>query len=220
MKLFIMKLYDTRIFTLCLFNHLFFLLLIFSLVLASSLQCRAQDDLSPFAYSTVKMTGQLKKDGDKWILDGRVSVDAKGFELSESAVEMVGVLYSVPKDRKPYFSALKIKNMKSGEFSIEKYDKPILMNGKKPRIIEQHPIAGNSRFIDYFDGPLGQIVIYFEDEKEYNVYRYLKELTEVTLEGTLTPAFAHPKGPGKDKVKQFFGFQMKVEKVKLTESGR
>lgn len=214
-----MRILATRIFALSLLNHLFLLLLVFSLVLASSLQSRASDDLSPFAYSTVKMTGQLKKDGDKWILGGRVSVDAKGFELSESAVEMVGVLYSVPKDRKPYFSALKVKNMKAGEFSVEKYDKPILMKGKKPRIIEQHPIAGNSRFIDYFDGPLGQIVIYFEDEKEYNVYRSLKELTEVTLEGTLTPAFAHPKGPGKDKEKQFFGFQMNVRKVHLKECG-
>lgn len=209
-----------RIFDACLLNHLFLLFLVISLVFASALQCRAEDDLSPFAYSTVKMTGQLKKDGDKWILGGRVSVDAKGPELSESAVEMVGVLYSVPKDRKPYFGVLQVKNMKSGEFSVEKYDKAIEMKGRKPKIIQQHPISGNSRFIDYFDGALGQMVIYFEDEKEYDVYRSLEELTEVTLEGKLTPAFAHSKNPGKEEGRQFFGFQMNVRKVRLVESGR
>ena len=215
-----MRILVMRIFAVCLFNHLLFLLLVFSLVFASALQCRAEEDLSPFAYSTVKMTGQLKKDGDKWILGGKVMVNAGELKLSESAVEMVGVLYSVPKDRKPYFVALNVMKAKTKEFSVKKYDNPIEMKGRKPKIIQQHPISGNSTLIDYFDGPLGQMVIYFENEKEYNIYRSLKELTEVSLEGTLTPAFAHPKDPGKDSGRQFFGFQMKVEKVRLTESGR
>lgn len=196
-------------------NSFFLLIITLSLVFISTLQCYGEEDLSSFAYSVVKITGKLIKDNETWIIDNKIEVNVNSIKLYESAVEMTGVLYSVPKDRKPLFTPLKLKSIKADKFTIEKYDKLIEMKGKKPRIIEQHPIAGNSRLIDYFDGPLGQTVIYFEDEKEYNTYRSLKELTVVTLEGTLTPAFAYPKGPGKDKGRQFFGFQMNVKKVSL-----
>ena len=196
---------------------LIFFLLIFSF---SPNPCNAEETnkeagFSQFHYKTVKLTGKLQQKSGAWLVDGKIRVRKSDIELHPSFVEIIGIFMPPYKGNLPYIIPIKIKKHDKAEFSIGKYDKPLDLEGKKSKNIHQHPIRGTGMNFDYFDSPMGQMVVYFKNMKDYELYRSLKPETGVILTGKLQPVFVGSKRPGDDKTKKsYFGFQMDVSGIK------
>lgn len=170
-------------------------------------------DKSEYAYKTVRVTGKLEKKSDRWVMGGRFIVANPDDECEPGYVIITGLTYPRRgKSKMLLLKPLKIERIKKTGFKIEKYEKPVTIKGNKARVIHQHPISGDGKNVGYFDMPSVQVVVYFQNDGDFEKYNALKEGAEVSLTGTFFPVFAHSKRPGGDrKKKYFYGFQMKVE---------
>lgn len=171
-------------------------------------------ELSEYSYSTVRVTGSLKEVNGSWLIDGKMKVSSGDIALNGGSVEIVGLLYGASDDGIPVLRALQVRSIPEARFSIEKYRKPLEVKGKRATMIAQHPISGSNPRFDYFEGPLGQMVVYFSTGKDQNAFSLMSPSAVVTLVGTFHPVFAHSKRPGQGGEKSFYGFQMDVERIK------
>jgi hypothetical protein len=174
------------------------------------------EDLSALSYKTVQATGSLSHQGESWVMSDTLSVGSWTSPHKEGGVEIIGILYPITNKAKPMLCPIEVKESKKSAFSIKEYKDPVRILGKaKPIAVQQHIIQTGYTMIDYFDGPFGQMVVYFKDSKVYNAYSGLSPNTKVALTGRLIPAFSdRTKRPGdKGGKKLFFGMQMIVQKV-------
>jgi len=189
---------------------LVFIFLISTFLCLSSVHAMA-DDISDKYYSTVKIKGLLARKSGGFYLGNHLRVDRETIKLETGYVEIIGVLLPASGKIKGVLIPLKIKKLTEMKPKIKKYEKPIKIEGKKARGIQQHPIKGKKWFHSYFNGLMGQIVIYFSNKKRYDHFDSLPPGAPVTLTGKLFPAFVFPKRPGvKERKKVFYGFQMEV----------
>jgi len=179
------------------------------------------EDFKPYSYCTVHVRGKLVKDSDSWNIDGKLNAKSYTVKLHPGHADMIGVLFPAKKEKKPLLIILKMDMIQKTDFSIKKYEKPLELEGEKSKIIHQHPIAAGKIYFDYFEGPMGQMVIYFEDGRRRDIYSALPPQTPVVLKGTLSPLFVSSKRPGSDKSKRFFyEFQMDVDEMRVIKKGR
>jgi hypothetical protein len=174
------------------------------------------EDMSGYFYSQVRVRGCLQESRGVWTIGDRVIVEPGDFPLSPGSAEITGITYGSKRKESLKIYPLKYLKLKEASFKIETCSDPVELKGKRSQVPHQHPIDGEKPVFDYFDGPLGQMVVYFASEKEKEAFSSVPASSTVLLSGSLVPVFAHSKRPGKEEGrKMFFGFQMKVKSMKV-----
>ncbi|MCD4783736.1 MAG: hypothetical protein K8T10_07895 [Candidatus Eremiobacteraeota bacterium] len=177
------------------------------------------EDLSSLDYSVVKVRGNLEKVGEVWTIGKKLRVESDVIKLHPGNFEIKGLFYPASRGKKPLLIALEMENFHKKDFELKKYKGNLKLEGKKSKIIQQHPISGQNPFFDYFDAfesSLGQMVVYFKGMKEREKYSSIPPLKPIRLTGKISPVFTYPKRPSKEKKeKYFFGFQMEVSDFEI-----
>jgi hypothetical protein len=174
-------------------------------------------DLSSFSYQQVQIRGKLVKQGNDWMLGDTLRVKGDLINLKEEDVKLEGFLMPGGEKEKPLLYPFRMWKAKRSNFTITKYEGNLPIPGEKTDEIAQQMLAGNDSNYRYknFNGPFGNMVVYFGDDERMLQYTELPNKTKVILNGTLkaVQSKVEKSADGKEN-KPYFGIQMDVVGIK------